>query len=330
MKCRLSVLTFLALMIAALIALSPWAGSVPIFSEDFSSGNFANWTRTFTGPGSSQSVSGGVAHFIVPPPTAGTLTYSYLAKDGFTSTVNSTIIAEQNVLISKVPSGCVQGNGAVFFFYVCDSTDLGGNNGNFGVGIDGSGVWSLWIGGNTVYTYVFQADGNRPASNTWYHITLTISNSAGTVTLAVDGTVVVSATQQQFTDKTHLLSLMSGIGEDWWSDCVGQEEVAVSNVRLDISDAATSVTPNPTAQAPSNPTPITGTNPAPTPASTHLPTPTNPTPTTSSSTPTPHVPSPTPTQVSTIQQEAFPYWLLLGLTITLALCVELLFMLRKR
>lgn len=327
---KVVVLAVLVLLVFSfsVLTLPRLAHAVPVFSDDFSSGNFSGWSKSFISSGSNQFASSGVAHFIVPSPAAGGLTFSYVAKDGFTSTVNSTIIAEQNVLVTKVPHGCVQGNGAVFF-YVCDSTDLGGNNGNFGVGIDGSGVWSLWIGGNTVYIYIFQTAGSTPVSNTWYHLVLTINNSAGTVALTVDGVTVVSATQQQFTDKTHPVSLMSGIGEDWWSDGVGQEEVDVANVKLDISDATTPVTPNPTAQMPLNPTTTTNTQNPPTPTPTHPTAPPSASPTPSSS-PTPHGSSPTPTAVPAIQQEPFPYWLLLGLTITLAVCVALLFRLRKR
>lgn len=223
---------------SSLLAASYLAMATTVFSDNFSNGNFANWSQAYVSSGSTQTVSDGIARFTVPTPTSGYFTYSYVLKSGFTSTVNSTIIAAQDVYVTKVPNGYAQGNGAIFFLYVCDSSDLSGNNGNFGVGIDGSDAWSLWIGGNPIYTYVFQTGGSAPASNTWYHVALTIDNSAGTVALTVNGVVVINVGQGQFTDKTHPITLMSGMGEDWWCLGSGQQEVDVDNVMLDISDAS--------------------------------------------------------------------------------------------
>ncbi len=228
---------FFGLLAFLLLAPTHFVGAVGVFWDDFSSGSFAGWTAVNASLGSSQTVTNGVARFTVPAPIGGEVTYSSVIKDGFFCSVNSTIIAEQEVNVTLVPWGCPRGNGAIFFFYVCDSTDLGGGNGNFGVGIDGSGMWSLWIGGPTEYSYVFQTAGLPPVSNTWYHITLTVNNSAGTVLLAVNNQMVISAEQQEFTDKTHPITLMSGIGENWWSAGPRQIEVDVDNVKLDISDA---------------------------------------------------------------------------------------------
>jgi hypothetical protein len=317
----------LVLLFAVFYA-SRWASAAAVFSDDFSSGTFAGWSQTRMSTGSSQTVNGGIARFVVPTPTGGSLTYSYLIKDGFTSTVNSTIVASQDILVKQVPNGCIEGNGAIFFLYICDSADLSGDLGNVGVGIDGSGVWSLWIGGNTTYIYIFQTQGPLPANNTWYHIVLTVDNSAGLVSLSVDGKTVVSATQRQFTDRTHQFSLMSGLGEDWWSGCVGALEIDVDNVRLDVSDAATTVTKAPTtAPATSNPQ-----NPAtdsPTLVPTHTSTP-NPTitaaPTSSLSTPNQ---STTPTDMQT-SESGFPLWLLVPVLVVVLVCFGLLFVLKKR
>lgn len=251
MNKRLIAVLAVVLIILSAFILSHSANGAEVFSENFSSGNFASWSRTFMSVSSSQTVSGGVAQFIVPTPESGTQSFSYLVKDGFTSTSNSTIIACEDVYVAKVPFGCVQGNGAIYFFYVCDSTDLTGNNGNFGVGIDGSGVWTLWIGGNAVYTSLFQTTGSPPTSNTWYRIVLTINNQAATVTLTVNDAALITAGQQQFTGRTHPISLMAGMGEDWWSAGQGQQEVDIDNIALDISDS--DAVPNPTAE----PTPTT-------------------------------------------------------------------------
>ena len=138
-----------------------------------------------------------------------------------------------------------------------------------GVGIDGSGVWSLWIGGNAVYTYVFQTSGPTPASNTLYHIVLTVSNSAGAAALMVNGITVINAVQQQFTDKTHPITLMSGMGEDWWREGGAQQEIDVANVKLDISDASSIPGPDPTTTSTSPPAGISNpANPTPPPAQT--------------------------------------------------------------
>ena len=73
------------------------------------------------------------------------------------------------------------------------------------------------------------------------------------MTLTVNDTMVIYAGQQQFTDKTRSISLMSGMGEDWWCEGLGQQEVDIDNVKLDISDAPM---PTPSADPPS-PTPNT-------------------------------------------------------------------------
>lgn len=318
-----------ALVSVAVLVVASVVSAPTVFSDDFSSGGFANW-KTSLSPGSSQTVTNGVAHFSVPTPAGGTVTYSAIIKEGFTSTPNSTIIASQDIFVTKIPNGCIEGNGAIFFLYICDSTDLAGNYGNVGVGIDGSSVWSLWIGGNLTYTYVFQTSGSAPTSNTWYHIVLAVDNSAGLVTLAVNDKVVVSATQQQFTDRNHPISLMSGLGEDWWSNCVGQQEIAVDNVRLDISDADSWFTPNPT-----SPPQTSSTNdltPAPTQKTTTIP----PTPIpTATATPSPTstlLPSPTtpPTTIQATEQDGLPTWVLLPVAIAVAVCVVGLFLLKKR
>jgi hypothetical protein len=254
------MLAFIALLAVSLsvFALPQFVKGTLVFSDNFSSGNFANWSEAYASPGSSQAVNGGVAHFTVPTPPSGYDTYSYVVKDGFASTPNSTLAASEDIYVSKVPNGCVLSNGAIFFFYLCDSNDLSGNTGNFGVGIDGSDLWSLWIGGNPAYNYVFQTAGASPSNNTWYHLVLTVDNPDQTVTLAVNGSIVVAAAQQQFTDKNHAISLVSGMGEDWWSQGSGQQEIDIANVRLDISDApqpaptATSQPPTPTSN-PQNP-----------------------------------------------------------------------------
>lgn len=251
----------IAIFASLIICLSVFAATrlvtaTTVFSDNFSTGDCANWSEAYVSSGSSQLVSDGIARFIVPTPIGGNYTYSYVLKDGFTSTVNSTITATQDVYVTKVPNGCPQGNGAIFFFYVCDSSDMGANNGNFGVGIDGSNVWSLWIGGTSIYSYVFQTAGSPPVSSTWYHIVLTINNPEGTVTLTVNGTMVIYVGQQQFTDKTHPISLMSGMGEDWWCTGSGQQEVDIANVKLEISDA-----PMPTPSPTPSPTSLSNTTP---------------------------------------------------------------------
>jgi hypothetical protein len=315
------------LLLFAVFYASRWVSAASVFSDDFSSGTFAGWSQTRMSVGSSQTVSSGVARFVVPTPTGGYVSYSYLIKDGFTSTVNSTIVASQDILVKQVPNGCAEGNGAIFFFYVCDSADLAGDLGNIGVGIDGSGVWSLWIGGNATYVYIFQTQGSLPISNTWYHIVLTVDNSAGLVSLSVDGKTVVGATQHQFTDRTHQFSLMCGLGEDWWSGCVGPLEINVDNVRLDVSDAEAWFTPAPT-EAPVTSNSQSSTTVAPTPSPTHSSTSS---PTVTVAPPTSTVPnqSATPTDMQT-SESGFPFWVLVPVLVAVAVCFGVLFMLKKR
>jgi hypothetical protein len=307
-----------------LLAIASPASALIVFSDNFSSANFAGWSQTFTSPGSAQTVSGGIARFTVPTPTGGSYSYSFIEKSGFTSTPNSTVTASQDIYVTKVPNSCPQGMGAIFFLYVCDSTDLRGNLGNFGVGIDGSGVWSLWIGGNTIYTYLFQTSGTLPASNTWYHVVLTFDDTAKTVTLSVNGATVISSSQTEFTDKIHPISLMTGMGECWWSGGAGQQEIDISNVKLDISDATSPPVPDPT-------TPLSTPAPAPTQQITPqpLPTSTDP-PATTAAPPTPPTPSPTASVIHETQPPNFPYWILLPVVIALAIGAGIVVFLKKR
>ncbi|MDR1992880.1 MAG: hypothetical protein LBQ98_05205 [Nitrososphaerota archaeon] len=235
-KRSMALYVLILLAILLFVPLKPTDAAI-VFTDDFSSGNFERWSKSLMVPEASQTVRDSIARFIVPTPVAGSNSCSYLIKDGFTSTINSSIAASQDILVTKVPNGALQGNGAIFFLYVCDSTDLTGNAGNIGIGIDGSNVWSMWIGGDQIYNYVFQTEGPLPVSNTWYRIILTIDNQAQTAVLEVNGAVVINASQQQFTNRTHPISLMSGMGENWWSAGSGLQEIDVTAVQLYISDA---------------------------------------------------------------------------------------------
>lgn len=243
----IALATLIIIAFSALSFFEPGKGAL-VFSDNFGSGSFSGW-RTCMMNGSSQTITNGIAHFITPTPPNGQATYSYLLKDGFISTPNSTIIASEDIFLPKVPAGCAQGDGAFFFFYICDSTDLAGSLGNFGVGVDGSQQWSLWIGGSQVYTYLFQTAGALPVSGTWYHIMLIADNPSGTVTLVVNGTTVINAPQQQFTNKTHSISLMTGMGEDWYCQVPGPHEIDVDNVQLNISDMQPIPSPTQTTEA---------------------------------------------------------------------------------
>jgi hypothetical protein len=338
MNRKLTAVFALAIISFNLLAL-PLVTATAVFSDNFSTGNFASWTKTYIGSGSSQTVSNGVARFTVPTPMGESATYSFILKDGFTSTVNSIMIATEDIYVTKVPNGCPRGEGGIFFFYICDSTDLTGNHGNFGVGIDGSNVWSIWIGGNPIYNYVFQTSGTAPVSNTWYHLVLTVDNTAGTVTLSVNGGVVIYASQQQFTDRVHSVSLMTGMGEDWWCQGVGLQEIDVANVKLDISDAPQ--LPTPAAEPPTTPSTSTP-NLAPAPTQTTTTSPSSPSSTQKSSpsaSPTTSDPMPTSSINPTTTQAINPanstltellLWIVLVVTAVIVVCAAAIVLLRKR
>jgi len=318
----------MAASVSLLISTEP-ASAVGVFSENFANGNFSGWSQTFISPGSDQIIDSGVAYFTVPTPIGGDYSYSFIEKNGFTSTPNSTIIASQDIRVTKVPHGDSQGLGAIFFFYLCDSTDLRGTLGNFGVGIDGSGVWSLWIGGNTVYTYLFQTTGTTPVSNTWYHVVLTVDNAAGTVVLSVNGVNVITSNQAEFTNKVHLLSLMVGMGECWWSSGSGQQGVDITNIKLDISDATSTPVPDPTTRLPTTTltaTPQTTIQPHPT----HAPTQTSGPTTNNIHTPLAPTSSLTATPIFTREKSppAILYWILLSLAIAVVICAGLVWHLK--
>lgn len=326
-------LLFVGVAVFFLLALPEMASGALVFSENFEAGNFAAWTKTYVGTGGSQTVSGGVARFITPAPPAGTATYSYLQKDGFTSTPNSALTASEDVCFPKVPSGCPQGVGAFFFFYLCDTSDLTGKAGNFGVGIDGSQAWSLWIGGNPPAAYVFQTQGPQPASNTWYHVVLTVNNPAATVTLTVDGTEVIRVSQQQFTDKTRQVSLLTGMGEDWHIQTSGPHEIDIDNVALEISDMNApppSATVDPTTPSPSQPPRNSGSHPTQTPQSTPTPQPpasSTPQPTSSATLPPANTQTTTPENNSPLP---IPFWIVLPVGIIVAAGIVVVVSLKKR
>jgi hypothetical protein len=282
------VLGFLSVLLVT--TPNPVVGAI-VFTDSFSSGNFGQWSLCNVTAGANQIVNEGVARFSVPQPVGGTSSYSFIVKDGFTSTANSIIVAKEDVFLSDVPSGSAQGNSAIFFLYICDSTNLNGNYGNVGVGIDGSNVWSLWVGGCDVYSYVFQTAGSAPVSNTWYHLVLTVNNPDQRVTLEVNGAPIISVPQQQFTEKNHPVSLMVGMGENWWSN--GPKlEIGIDNVQLDISDSISPTAPVSTPKSASTPNPIPMPTVNPTMHPTH--TPSTETPTVNSTTATPLAPSLSP------------------------------------
>ena len=224
--------------------------SGPVFSDDFSSGNFNHWTGPVTSAGASQAVSAGAAQFNTPAGGNGGASYVY--KSSFTSTTASVITVNQDVYMTEVPSGFSSGFGAIFILDVTDT-----NNANILVSIDGSQKWGVYIGGWPTYTYAMQTTGSSPQSKTWYHLTLQIDNPNHTVTLTVNGTVMVSSAQTQFTDASHSFQLMSGTVEDWCN--TGRaHQLQVDNVKLGISDA-----PSPTPTA--TPTPTVKPSPTPTP-----------------------------------------------------------------
>jgi hypothetical protein len=238
--------------------------STTVFSDSFSGGNFNQWTTSHLTSGATQNIANGVAHFCIP--AGGNGVVSNVQKIGFTSTVNSVINVTEDFYLASVPSGYGLGSNAIVLSSVKDSADE--NNGNFAVMIDGSDVWALWIGGYPIYSYVTQTAGAKPASATWYHTVLNIDNPAGKVTLTVNGTKVISVSEQQFIDGTHSFDLYTGIVEDWTPDGKSHE-VDVDNVRLDMSDPQ-NIQPNPTPTV--TPTPSPTTPPAPTPTPTGIPT----------------------------------------------------------
>ena len=285
----ITCIALLALSSLPLYTLIGVAGAETVFSDDFSSGNFNQWTTKATGSGASQSVSNGVAQFNTP--AGGNGGYSYVIKSSFSSATTDVITASQDVYISEVPSGFAAGLGAIFILIVTDAS----NNGNIQVSIDGSQKWGVYVGGYPTFTYSLQTTGSSPQSNVWYHLDLAIDNPNHTVTLSVNGTVVVSATQNQFTDTAHTILLGSGAQD--YCNTGRVHQVQVDNVGFNISGSS-SPTPTPTPTVTPTPTPTASPTPSPTPTVTPTPT-ASPTPTpTATPTPTPTptaTPTPTPT-----------------------------------
>ena len=128
-----------------------------VFSDEFSSGNFNQWTTKYTSTGASQSVSSGTAQFNTP--SGGNGVSSYVGKSSFTSTGAGVITASQDIYMNEVPSGFASGLGAVFILDIVDTSDS--NNGNILVSIDGSQKWGIYIGEST-FTYALQTSGANP------------------------------------------------------------------------------------------------------------------------------------------------------------------------
>jgi hypothetical protein len=120
------------------------------------------------------------------------------------------------------------------------------------------------------------------------------------------------------------------MGEDWWSQGSGLQEIEVSNVKLDISDAAFAATPNPPADStlstiqPPSSTP----NINPTPTSTHTATDT-PNVITPSSSSLSTAENPQPTGIQETKQDS-SLWIVLPIAVTVAVGLEILFMVKKR
>ena len=98
---------------------------------------------------------------VLPLQSALTVHTRMSKKTALSQTINSTITASQDVYLSGF-SGGFHGRATeqYFFLYVIDAS--GQNGGNIAVGIDGSDVWGLWIGGFPIYNYVFQTAGTLP------------------------------------------------------------------------------------------------------------------------------------------------------------------------
>ena len=254
-----------------------------VFSDDFISGNFNQWTTKYTSTGASQSVSSGTAQFNAP--SGGNGVSSYVGKSSFSSTSTGVITASQDIYMTEVPSGFSAGLGAIFILAILDTS----NNGNILVSVDGSQKWGIYIGEST-FTYALQTSGPNPQSRTWYHLDLTIDNPNQKVTLAVNGSTVVSATQNQFTGSTHSIDLATGIIQDWCNN--GRtHQLQVDNVKLGMSGSTPPTpTPTPTINPTISPTPIPTATPTPNPTVTPTPT-INPSPT------------PTPTGTPTYKQQ---------------------------
>lgn len=198
-----------------------------VFSDNFTSGNFHQWTTKTKGTGASQSVSNGIAQFNTP---SGSGRYSYVQKSSFTSKTTQVITATQDVYLSNVPSGLRSGSGTIYMLTIKDTT--GFNARNIQVSVDGSQKWALSIG-TFPTSYTTQTSGSNPQSKTWYHLELKIDNPNHKATLTVNGTTVVSATQNQFTDRTHTISLSVGTVQDNYSNRQSHQ-LQVDNVKLSI------------------------------------------------------------------------------------------------
>ena len=105
-------ITLLALSSLPLYTLIGTVGAATVFSDDFISGNFNQWTSKYVGSGASQSVSNGVAQFNTP--AGGNGGYSYVIKSSFTSSTTDVVTASQDVYMTEVPRGFSSGLGAIF------------------------------------------------------------------------------------------------------------------------------------------------------------------------------------------------------------------------
>jgi hypothetical protein len=199
-----------------------------VFSDNFTSGNFNLWTTKAKSTGASQSVSNGIAQFNTP---LGSGRYSYIQKSSFSLKTTQVITSTQDVYLSNVPSGLRSGSNVIYILTIKDTT--GYNPRNIQVALDGSQKWALSIGTSFSSTYSTQTSGSNPQSKTWYHLELTIDNPNHKATLTVNGTTVLSATQNQFTDRTHTISLSVGTVQDNYSNRQSHQ-TQVDNVKLSI------------------------------------------------------------------------------------------------
>jgi hypothetical protein len=199
-----------------------------VFSDNFTSGNFNQWTTKSKSTGASQSVSNGIAQFNTP--SGGNGKYSYVQKSSFTSKTTSVITATQDVYLSVVPSGLRSGSGTIYILTVKDTTGITPRI--IQVSFDGSQKWALSLG-TFPNTYTTQTSGSNPQSKTWYHLELKIDNPNHKATLSVNGTTVLSVTQTQFTDRTHTISLSVGIVQDNYNNRLSHQ-LQVDNVKLSI------------------------------------------------------------------------------------------------
>ena len=216
-----------------------------VFSDNFSTNDFSNWTGTFTDIGASLNVATSVAHFYSP--SSGTSAYAY--KTGFTVPTAGVLTITFDIKFNNLPTGG-WGDNELFVASVRDANwNKTTMHDNIAIFVDGLHAWHIQSGGLSPWYFDCSA-GATTVSNTWYHMVLTYDIQSQVANLYQNGTDVLpfdfsnyynhngAYGLQLFSDSVHSAQAMTGVILTQAMAGNIARDIYITNFSLDITAPA--------------------------------------------------------------------------------------------